>query len=68
MENLPKIKMTGHGSFQPPIPIPLTRESQIGQYVMWDSIATSYAGILKEWDSNFAIVELPNGTMKAVEL
>jgi len=65
---LPKIKISGQGSFTPPpTPLPLTSKSEIGQYVTWESITRSYAGILKEWDSNVAIVQLPDGTMKAVE-
>ena len=65
--SLPKVKLTGQGSFQPPTPLPLTSESQIGQYVTWEGLTRNYAGILKEWDSNVAVVELPDGTMKAVE-
>jgi hypothetical protein len=65
--SLPKVKMAGQGSFQPPTPLPLTSKSEVGQYVTWDGLTRSYAGILKEWDSNVAIVQLPDGTMKAVE-
>jgi len=61
---LPKIKMVGQGNFQPPEPVPLTRESKIGQYV----ITTKFAGILKELDSNVALIELLSGEMKTVEI
>lgn len=66
-QTLPKLEITGTGSFTPPVSTPLTRESQIGQCVKWDSITRSYMGVLIEWDSNVAIVRLMDGAIKAVE-
>lgn len=62
----PEIK--GEGTFHPPIPQSLDRNSEIGDYVDWNTIGgTIYVGILREWDANVAIVELNDGTMKPIE-
>jgi len=63
---LPKIKMSGKGTFVPPI-TPLTKDSKLGDHVFWDSTTRSYNGVLVEWDSNVAIVKLGDGTIKAIE-
>lgn len=58
----------GQGTFRPPPSKPLDRDSEIGDYVDWNTIGgTIYVGILREWDSNVAIVELNDGTMKPIE-
>lgn len=64
----PKIKVSGTGSFTPPTPIPLTPDCPLGSYVYWDNIMQQRTvGILKEWDSNVAVIQLDNGSIKAVE-
>ena len=53
----------------------LTRACQPGDHVYWNTLGgTLYKGVLKEWDSNVAIVTLLdafrpelNGTTKSVE-
>jgi len=41
---------------------------RINERVWWETIVGKrYEGKLKEWDSNVAIVELDDGTIKAVE-
>ena len=62
----PKIK--SQGTFSPPPSQSLNSNSQIGDYVDWNTLrGVTYVGILREWDSNVAIVELNDGTMKPVE-
>jgi hypothetical protein len=64
----PKIEVQGEGTFKPPKPKVLTRECMVGDYVVSDTIGgSSYTGVLKEWDSNVAIIDLGNGSIKAVE-
>lgn len=67
LTGFPQIKMSGKGTFKPPTPKILTRDSEIGDYVvvidkstyMLKTVAT---GILREWDSNTAVIELADGT------
>jgi transcription elongation factor len=44
-------------------------EVQIGDTFRWQTVSgESYEGIIKELDSNVAVVELHDGTLKSVEL
>jgi len=46
----------------------LTQESVIGDRVRWETIGGNvYDGILIEWDNCTAIVQLDDGTTKAVQ-
>ena len=64
----PKLEIKGKGTFRPPNAKPLTRESQISDYVVSKTIGGArYAGVLKEWDSNVAIIELSDGRKKGIE-
>lgn len=50
-------------------PLPeLTREHKIGDYVSWKTIGgNSFVGRIKEWDSNVAIITMPDRSTKSVE-
>lgn len=63
-----KIAISGEGTFRSPIPQTLDRSSHLGDYVCWQTMEKAqYMGILREWDSNVAIVELADGSTKPVE-
>lgn len=50
-------------------PLPeLTREHKVGDYVSWKTIGgNSFVGRIKEWDSNVAIITMPDRSTKSVE-
>ena len=64
----PKPEITGKGTFTPPPAKDLDRSCQPGEYVKSGTIGgEEYRGILKEWDSNVAIIQLDSGGEKAIE-
>lgn len=64
----PKPEIRGKGSFTPPAPKQLDESCVPGDYVKSGTIGgVEYQGILKEWDSNVAIVQLDVGGEKAIE-
>lgn len=63
-----KLKITGSGTFTMPEPKLLTERSVVGDYVKSSTIGgDEIIGILKEWDSNVAIIDLMNGHTRSVE-
>lgn len=63
-----KLKITGSGTFTMPEPKPLTRQSEIGDYVKSVTMGgDEIVGLLNEWDSNVAVIDLMNGRTRSVE-
>lgn len=64
----PKPEIKGKGTFTLPTPKPLDESCVPGDYVKSGTIGgVEYQGVLKEWDSNVAIVQLDVGGEKAIE-
>ena len=63
-----KLRITGSGTFTMPEPKQLTRQSEIGDYVKSTTVGgEEIVGLLKEWDSNVAVIDLMNGRTRSVE-
>jgi hypothetical protein len=63
-----KPKIHGKGSFIPPNPKSLDQSCVPGDYVKSETIGgVLHQGILIEWDSNVAIIQLDDGGRKAIE-
>ena len=63
-----KLKLTGSGLFTMPEPKLLTEQSKIGDYVNSTTVGgEEIIGILTEWDSNVAVIDLLNGQTRSVE-
>jgi len=64
----PTPQITGKGSFSPPQAKELTASCDPGEYVKSETMdGKVYQGILKEWDSNVAIITLDGGGEKTAE-
>lgn len=63
---LPKVSVSGKGSFNPPSPQPLLCASKINEYVGWTENNVFLAGLLENWEGNIAVINV-NGTVKRVE-
>lgn len=59
-----KIKFQGAGSFQPPKPVPLTTDTEIGINITHNGIT----GLLLGWDGKKAVIKLDNGQSISIEI
>jgi hypothetical protein len=63
---LKKPKLCGKGSFTPPEPKKLTRESEPGDYVYWEVGSDKRTGILVVWKDERAIIDTTPPPVKRI--
>jgi len=63
-----KPKFVGKGTFTPPEPKLLTKESQSGEYVYWEIGSETKTGILLTWADGLAIIETTELPKKRISI